>query len=110
MAVGSALSPENPADGKSLPLGESAGGSVERPPVPTIYSRIRAPAQMTVAARLASLAVGCACAAVLVTAARLTPSPTGTGTHTELHLQACQFKLRTGLPCPSCGMTTSFSY
>jgi hypothetical protein len=47
---------------------------------------------------------------VLVTAADLTPSPTGMGTHTELGLQQCAWAARTGLPCPSCGMTTSFSW
>jgi hypothetical protein len=30
-------------------------------------------------------------------------------THRQLGLPQCTFKLMTGQPCPSCGMTTSFS-
>lgn len=31
------------------------------------------------------------------------------GTHRQLGLPSCQFLVMSGLPCPSCGMTTSFA-
>ena len=55
---------------------------------------------------------GRGCLLVLVIASQLTPSPAGYGSHTgyPLRLQSCVFMDRTGLPCPSCGMTTSFCW
>lgn len=40
----------------------------------------------------------------------LTPDGRGYGTHTQLGLPACSFQKTTGIPGPSCGMTTSFSH
>ncbi len=51
-----------------------------------------------------------ACLAVLVRAALLVPSASGMGTHTAMGLARCSFVDRTALPCPSCGMTTSFAW
>lgn len=39
----------------------------------------------------------------------LTPNPSGSGTHMQLGLPPCTMKVVMGIPCPSCGMTTSFS-
>jgi hypothetical protein len=39
----------------------------------------------------------------------LTPNPRGFGTHESLGLPPCTFRMLFGIPCPSCGMTTSFS-
>jgi Protein of unknown function (DUF2752) len=37
------------------------------------------------------------------------PDPRGYGTHERLGLPPCTFRTLFDLPCPSCGMTTSFS-
>jgi hypothetical protein len=78
--------------------------------VPTIFSPDFTPVRATVSQRLLALTVALACVAPLVVAAQLTPSPTGVGTHSEMGFASCQFLDRTGLPCPTCGMTTSFAW
>ena len=40
----------------------------------------------------------------------LEPDPRGFGTHERLGLPPCSFRMLVGKPCPSCGMTTSFSH
>jgi Protein of unknown function (DUF2752) len=42
-------------------------------------------------------------------AASLQPDPRGFGTHRQLGLPPCIIRLVFGIPCPSCGMTTSFA-
>ena len=46
---------------------------------------------------------------VLALAAWLTPDPAGVGTHIQLGLEPCIMMTWLNLPCPMCGMTTTFS-
>ncbi len=47
--------------------------------------------------------------AVLAFAAWLRPDPRGFGTHQQLGLPPCTFEAMTHVPCPGCGLTTSFA-
>ena len=60
--------------------------------------------------RIIAAAVFIPAAAVLLVAYLLQPSAAGHGTHTQMGLPPCGFLTTTGLPCISCGMTTSFSH
>jgi hypothetical protein len=40
----------------------------------------------------------------------LSPSGAGSGTHQQLGLPPCGWMVSMNMPCPSCGMTTAFSY
>ncbi len=61
------------------------------------------------AERLTAIAVASAAAAVLGIARLLAPAPGGLGTHVALGLPPCGFLRWSGLPCPTCGLTTSFA-
>ena len=65
-----------------------------------------------VVGRLYALAFASATGALLLIALSLTPSPDGMGTHRQLwfYRYPCGFVTMTGLPCPTCGMTTAFAY
>jgi len=60
--------------------------------------------------RLVALTVAFATGAVLLLAAWMQPASGGHGTHTQLGLPPCGWVVGMGIPCPSCGMTTSFAH
>ena len=59
--------------------------------------------------RLLSLLFLAGSIAVLLAAFTLDPDPRGHGTHEQLGLPPCGFLRDHGVPCISCGMTTSFA-
>jgi hypothetical protein len=50
-----------------------------------------------------------AAGAIIAVAAVLVPSEIGHSTHMQLGLDGCTMLRWTGIPCPMCGMTTSFA-
>jgi hypothetical protein len=68
------------------------------------------PARSVRRCRLVGLVMAAPCLGILGVAAWLTPSPTGLETHRALGLPGCGFFQATGVPCPSCGMTTAFAH
>ncbi len=50
------------------------------------------------------------CLAVLAVAVYVEPNSDGVGTHRQLGSGPCGMLVMTGLPCPTCGMTTSFAH
>lgn len=80
-------------------------------PVQTAHPKERTtPLRSSTAERIGAAILALATLTVLITAAWLTPSPDGHATHTQLGMQKCVWASSLGKPCPTCGMTTSFSH
>lgn len=77
--------------------------------VPIIYNHNRPLPRLKIGARLMGALFALAALTVLTLAARLQPDPSGVGTHHQLGLPPCGLLLMTGVPCMTCGMTTSFT-
>jgi hypothetical protein len=78
--------------------------------VPIIYTPNVQRATVPWTGRVTAGLVAAAMFGVLAIAVSLRPSPKGIGTHEGMGFHGCDFLTRTGLPCPSCGMTTSFAW
>lgn len=74
---------------------------LDRPP-PTF-------APLTTLQRLLLATLACGWIGVFVVARMLEPDPRGFETHAKLGLPPCVTLQTTGQPCPTCGLTTSFS-
>lgn len=66
--------------------------------------------KLTAWQRRNSLLVGCLLFALLGLAGMLEPDSSGFGTHRQLGLPPCTAVALLGIPCPTCGMTTSWSH
>lgn len=60
--------------------------------------------------RIVGFIVAIAATGVLGLAAWLEPAEKGLGTHESLGLPPCGWIMTMDIPCPTCGMTTSFSH
>lgn len=60
--------------------------------------------------RILAAIVAIGAASVLGLAAWLEPSEAGLGTHEQLNMPSCGWITLMDLPCPTCGMTTSFAH
>lgn len=75
-----------------------------------IYAPPTRPIRLTTGGRVVAALVAVACLGLMGLSLWLKPDSTGAGTHQQLRLIGCQTLSVTGVPCPSCGMTTSFAW
>lgn len=93
--------------GTSCGLTVEAGRPATHPLGPVLLRcDTRDPARVRVRAAV----VLAACLAPILLGLWLSPDPGGLGTHCQLGLPPCGLAMTTGVPCPTCGMTTAFSY
>ena len=68
------------------------------------------PLRATFGDRIGAGIIATLCLTVLSLSAWLNPSSDGHGTHKQLGLAPCMWVVAFDKPCPTCGMTTSFSH
>lgn len=59
---------------------------------------------------LINLLIASALGGIFLLSYLLIPDARGYGTHEHLYLPPCYFKFFLHIPCPACGLTTSFAY
>jgi hypothetical protein len=77
---------------------------------PAIYNHNHESPRIGLVGRAVAALVAILAGAVLFTAMSLAPDSAGVATHRQLGMPACGLLLSTGLPCMTCGMTTSFAH
>lgn len=98
---------DEPRASDSIAPGDETARAVALRAEAVSYGPARASAR---GVRLVAGIVAVCCAALLTTASVLRPDPRGFGTHQQLGQGPCGMLVWTGLPCPTCGMTTAFAY
>ncbi|MEO6434612.1 MAG: DUF2752 domain-containing protein [Tepidisphaeraceae bacterium] len=78
--------------------------------IPIIYTPPVQKQTIGLGARVLALAIALAALSVLIVAVVLSPAPAGVATHRAMGFAPCEFLERSNLPCPTCGMTTSFAH
>lgn len=68
------------------------------------------PLRSTKGERIGAATIALLSLTLLATAAFLTPNAQGHATHTQLGMAKCAWVVWFDRPCPTCGMTTSFSH
>ena len=68
------------------------------------------PLRATPGDRIGAGVIAILCLTVLSIGAWLSPATQGHGTHKQLGLRPCMWVVTLDKPCPTCGMTTSFSH
>lgn len=79
-------------------------------PVPERDAAAHATRAETFLARLVWAPIASGCIAVVTIAAWLRADARGFGTHEQLGIPPCMFSAATHVPCPGCGLTTSFTH
>ncbi len=83
---------------------------VQPPPLPETDASTGAWFVLTRAERRSAGLAALGILGVFAVAAILTPDSRGLGTHQQLGLPPCMTETVLGVPCPFCGMTTSFTH